>query len=243
MMRWMDSTRSVSLSGSKTLTRPPLTATGTTVSRVAFPMLSTTFMHHPLLEPDGLLQGLEAQLGRFLAAAGAAGGWPPVPACRRARAAAQHGQLGVDVGLRRSGPRRGVDRPAAAGQRGCCGAAGRRADSDSSTDGDSPRPRRTWAVSRGAAWEISTVGAMRTSPRPAAAGALSSSSRAVSSSLWMKLAAAPTRSRAWRAAVSSMRYSRGCGMAVAECWRRKSSMAAASWPASRARRTEATENR
>src|SRR5207342_3484312 len=44
IIRWMDSTRSVSLSGSNTRTRPPFTATGTTVSRLAFPMLSTTFM-------------------------------------------------------------------------------------------------------------------------------------------------------------------------------------------------------
>ena len=36
--------------------------------------------------------------------------------------------------------------------------------------GDSPRLRSAWAVSRGAACEITTVGAMRTSPRPAAAG-------------------------------------------------------------------------
>ena len=189
IIRWMDRTRSISLSGSNTRTRPPFTATGTTVSRLAFPMLSTTFMTTRCLSRIAFSR---VSRPSWVASSlpGAAGGMP-AGARRRGPVAAQHGQLGVDVGLRRGGARGGVDRPAAAGQRRCCGAAGRRRRAASSRTGTRPRLRRTWAVSRGAACETTTVGAMRTSPRPEAAGALSSSSRAVSSSLWMKLGRGP----------------------------------------------------
>ena len=205
MIRWMDSTRSVSLSGSNTRTRPPFTATGTTVSRLAFPMPSTTFMTTRCLSriafcrvsrPSWVASSLPgAACGAVpAAAAGAAGrrcAAPPAGRRRRRPAARCAGRC----------------RPAGRCRaRRCRGAAGRRRTRPPPRRGTGPGLRSTWAVSRGAACEITTVGAMRTSPRPAAAGALSRSSRAVSSSLWMKLAAAPTRSRRWRAAVSSIRY-------------------------------------
>ncbi len=68
------------------------------------------------------------------------------------------------------------------------------AESGSSTAGESPSPRSTSAVCRGGAWEIRTVGAIRTRFSEAAAASPASSTSAASSSLWMKLPAAPTRS-------------------------------------------------